>query len=96
MLVSAPIMTIEQLKDRLEALAPGTRAEVEDLTGTQDHFQAVIVSPAFTNKIAVEQHRMIFQWVHPEIDSGEIHALSLKTYSPEQYAKRQQTQISRF
>jgi len=72
-----------QLKERLETLAPGTRAEVTDLTGTQDHYQATIVSPVFRGKMMIEQHRLVFAVVQAEVDSGELHALTLKTYSPE-------------
>lgn len=80
-------MTPAQLKARLETLAPGTQAQVTDLTGTQDHYQALIVSPAFGGKMMIEQHRMVFKVVQAEVDSGEVHALTLKTYSPEQYEK---------
>lgn len=76
-----------ELKQRLEQLAPNTHAEVVDLTGTADHYQAVIVSPAFAGKTMIEQHRMIFGLVQAEVDSGEVHALTLKTYTPEQYNK---------
>src|SRR3954452_17711673 len=78
-------MSPEKLKQRLESLGPLTNAEIIDLTGTQDHYQAVIVSPEFTGKIMIEQHRMVLELVQEEIDSGEVHALSLKTYTPEQY-----------
>lgn len=81
-------MTPNQLKERIESLAPETRAEVVDLTGTQDHYQAMVVSPVFAGKMMVEQHRMIFGILQAEIDSGEVHALTLKTYTPEQYQKR--------
>ncbi|MEN9722850.1 MAG: hypothetical protein RJB38_836 [Pseudomonadota bacterium] len=77
-------LTIEQLRQRLESLAPGTRAEVVDLTGTQDHWQAVIISPAFEGKMMIEQHRMVMQHMHAEIDSGIVHALTIKTYAPSQ------------
>jgi len=78
-------MTPEQLKARLETLAPGTVAEVMDLTGTQDHYQAIIVSPAFEGKLMIHQHRAVFKLVQAEVDSGEVHALTLKTFTPEQY-----------
>jgi stress-induced morphogen len=81
-------MTPDQLQSRLETLAPGTQARVVDLTGTQDHYQAIVVSPAFDGKITIEQHRMIMGIVQPEIDSGEVHALSLKTFSPSQLEKQ--------
>ena len=76
-------MTPNQLKERLETLAPGTQAEVVDLTGTMDHYQAVIVSPAFMGKMMIEQHRMVFKLVQAEVDSGEVHALTMKTYTPD-------------
>lgn len=71
------------LKQKLEGLAPGTKAEVVDLTGTQDHYQAVIISPVFAGKMTLERHRMVLALVQAEVDSGEIHALSLKTHTPE-------------
>jgi stress-induced morphogen len=80
-------MTPEQLKTRLETMAAHTRAEVTDLTGTQDHYQAVVVSPAFEGKMMIEQHRMVYATVQREVDSGEVHALTLKTYTPPQFEK---------
>jgi stress-induced morphogen len=78
-------MTPDQLKARLETLQASTQAEVNDLTGTQDHYQAVVVSPAFEGKTMLEQHRMVFKLVQSEVDSNEVHALTLKTFTPEQY-----------
>lgn len=80
-------MNPEQLKKKLESLAPDTTAEIMDLTGTQDHYQAIIVSPAFEGKMMIDQHRMVLGIVQAEIDSGEVHALTLKTFTPEQFKK---------
>lgn len=80
-------MSPTQLKQRLESLAPQTYAEVTDLTGTQDHYQALVVSPVFAGKMTIEQHRLVFGLVQAEVNSGEVHALTLKTYTPEQYQK---------
>jgi stress-induced morphogen len=80
-------MTPDQLKAKLETLAPSTQADVMDLTGTMDHYQAVIVSPAFEGKMMIEQHRMVMKLMAAEIDTGEVHALTLKTFSPAQYQK---------
>lgn len=80
-------MTPEQLKNRIAQLAPGTEVEVIDLTGTQDHYQAIIVSPAFEGKMMIAQHRLVMGILQKEIDSGEVHALTMKTFSPEQYKK---------
>jgi stress-induced morphogen len=81
-------MTPDQLKARIETLAPQTEAQVNDLTGTQDHYEAIIVSPAFVGKPMIEQHRMVFGLFKVEVDSGEVHALTLKTYTPDQFKTR--------
>lgn len=81
-------MTLEQLKERIESLGPGTRAEVRDLTGTQNHFEALIVSPAFEGKKLMDQHRLIYALVDAEMKSNEVHALAMKTMTPEEYEKK--------
>lgn len=81
-------MTPDQLKNRLETLSPGTCVEITDLTGTMDHYQATIVSPVFEGKMMLDQHRMVMAVVQSEIDSGEVHALTMKTFTPAQYEKR--------
>ena len=80
-------MSPDQVKARIETLAPGTEAQVMDLTGTQDHYQAVVVSPVFEGKLTMQQHRMVFDLFKSEIASNEVHALTLKTFTPAAYAK---------
>ena len=80
-------MTSEQLKNRIESLHFGTAAQVSDLTGTGDHWQATIISPAFEGKTMIEQQRMVMALLKTEIDSNEVHALTMKTYTPAQYEK---------
>ena len=60
--------------------------EVVDLRGG-DHIQAIVVSPEFENKSLVEQHKIIYEIFSNEMKSNEIHALTLKTYSPSQWEK---------
>jgi len=77
-------MSPDALKNRIEKLGEQTQVEVVDLTGTEDHYQATIVSPAFEGKLMMEQHRMVYDLLKQEMASGEVHALTLKTYTPEQ------------
>ena len=74
--------TATELKDRIEAALPGAEANVEDLTGGGDHFRAEIVSDRFTGLSRIEQHRLVYDVFGREI-GGPIHALSLKTTTPE-------------
>lgn len=81
-------MSPTELKQKLEKLSQGTRVEIMDLTGTSDHYQAVIVSDAFVGKMMIEQHRMVLALVQAEVDSGELHALTMKTFTPEEYQRK--------
>jgi stress-induced morphogen len=68
----------DALRSLLLASFPQAQVEVTDLTGTSDHFQALIVSPAFEGKTRIEQHRMVYAALG-ELMKGEIHALALTT-----------------
>lgn len=60
--------------------------EVVDLTGTRDHYEATVVSPSFGGKTRIEQHQMVYRALG-ELMAGAVHALALKTYTPEAWAK---------
>lgn len=60
--------------------------EVEDLTGTKDHFRAVIVAPSFAGQGRVEQHQAVYRALG-ELMAGPVHALSIQTYTPEAWAR---------
>jgi len=68
----------DTLRARLLAAFPGARVEVTDLTGTQDHFQAVVVASEFDGKSRIEQHKMVYAALG-ELMGGPIHALALST-----------------
>jgi stress-induced morphogen len=70
----------ESIKLRLLAAFPDAQIEITDLTGTRDHFQAVVVSRAFAGKTRVEQHKMVYAALG-ELMNGDIHALALSTRS---------------
>jgi stress-induced morphogen len=72
----------EEIKQRIEAAIPGARAEVEDWTGGGDHFKATVTAAAFSGRSRIEQHRLVYDVFGAEI-GGPIHALSLKTKSPQ-------------
>jgi acid stress-induced BolA-like protein IbaG/YrbA len=51
------------------------------------HFESVIVSKAFVGKSMVQQHQLVYTALGDRMRS-EIHALSMKTYTPEQWNKQ--------
>jgi stress-induced morphogen len=72
----------EELKQRIESTLPGARAEVQDLTGGGDHFRAEVVSDQFAGLSRIEQHQLVYGVFGDEV-GGAIHALSIKTSTPE-------------
>ena len=75
------------LESRIKAALPDAQVTIRDLTGTGDHFEARVVSGAFEGKSMVEQHAAVYAPLQDLLDSGALHALALRTYSPEQWKK---------
>ena len=58
---------------------PDAQVEVEDMTGTGDHFQIFVVSAAFRGKMLIDQHRLVQRSIQSALDDGRIHAVQIKT-----------------
>jgi stress-induced morphogen len=65
----------------------GTSVQVNDLTGTHDHLEAVIVSSRFISLGRMQRHRLVYDCLREEM-KGPIHALTLKTFTPEEAAAK--------
>lgn len=76
------MMQAEAIRQLIEAGIPGCSAEV---SGDGAHFQAVVVSAAFAGRTSVQQHQLVYQALGERMEA-EIHALSIQTYTPEQWA----------
>lgn len=82
----------DEIKKRLKQKFTGAVVDVEDLTGTRDHFRVTVVSEAFRGKSLIEQHKMVYAPFQEEI-GGPIHAFSIKTFTPEKWDEKQQVNI---
>jgi len=65
----------------------GLDCEHLEVTGDGHHFEAVIVSPAFRGKNRVQQHQLVYRALGGRMHE-EIHALSMQTFTPEDWAAR--------
>ncbi len=74
--------TTEELRQRIEAGLPGASAQVQDLTGGGDHFRAEVVSDRFVGLSRIDQHKLVYDVFGDDV-GGPIHALSIKTSTPE-------------
>ena len=83
------MMQVDEVQKIVEGAIPDAQVRVKDLTGTMDHFQVEVVSGAFKGKILIDQHRMVQTPLQLYIADDRIHALSIKTYTPEEWNKKQ-------
>jgi acid stress-induced BolA-like protein IbaG/YrbA len=68
-------MEPSKVKALIEAGLPDAQVEV---TGDGRHFEAVVVSKAFEGKSLIQRHRMVMDTVKAQVESDELHALSIK------------------
>lgn len=66
-------------------LREGLACEHVEVQGDGRHFEAVIVSSAFRGKSRVQQHQLVYAALGGRMQA-DIHALSMKTYTPEDWA----------
>jgi acid stress-induced BolA-like protein IbaG/YrbA len=80
------MVTPEQVKQYIEQ---GLGCEFVNVAGDGHHFEAVIVSTAFAGKNKVQQHQLVYRALGDRMRE-EIHALSMQTLTPEQWAASKQ------
>ena len=71
----------KSIEDSIRAGLPCTHVQV---TGDGAHFEAVIVSPSFAGLTRVRQHQLVYGALGERM-RVEIHALSMKTMTPEEW-----------
>jgi len=79
-------MNTDAIKDMIEAGLPGAEVQVSGADGV--HFEAIVICDDFSGKSMLAQHRMIYEALGDKMQSGDIHALALRTYTPQQWAER--------
>jgi len=75
--------TPEIIKGYIAAGLDCAHLEVE---GDGQHFSAIIVSTAFAGKRPVQRHQLVYAALGDRMRE-EIHALSMKTLTPEEFQK---------
>ncbi len=80
------MMTLNQVEALIKSELPDAVVQVQDLKGG-DHLQAIVVSAEFEGKTLVKQHQMVYKAVKDALATEAIHALALKTYTPQEWEK---------
>lgn len=77
------MMHPEQIKQLILA---GMACEHLAIDGDGRHFQAIVVSREFEGKNRVQRQQRVLQTLKAKLDTGELHALSFKTLTPEEWS----------
>jgi len=79
------------IKDLIEAGLDDCQAQV---SGDGSHFDAIVIGEIFAGKSLLDKQRMVYATLGDRITSGEIHALSIKAYTPADWEKASKLQVS--
>ena len=71
---------IQNIKENIDA-----QAEVK-IEGGDCSLQVTVISEKFVGLMTIKRHRMINDLFKQDILNGNLHALSIKTYTPEEYS----------
>ena len=72
------MMSPQTVEEMVKTAFPEANVEVNDMTGTGDHFDIRVTSKKFEGKTLIEQHQMVHKALEAEMDRG-IHAVRITT-----------------
>lgn len=81
-------MTEDHIQSLINTGLACTYCKVE---GDGRHWYATVVSAAFEGKRPIQRHQMVYATMGSRMQTDEVHALSIKTYTPEQWAAQSST-----
>lgn len=79
-------MTADELQ---HLIAAGLPCEHISLEGDGRHWYATIVSGEFEGKRLIARHQRVYATLGERMKTDEVHALSMKTYTPAEWAQQQ-------
>jgi stress-induced morphogen len=77
----------DEIKTRILASYPDAQVKLTDLTGTLDHWEALIITPAFEGQRLIVRQQGVYKALG-DLMSGPVHAFTMQTLTPEQAQKR--------
>ena len=81
--VVRPLVIDEAIAVLLRQTMPDAEVRVFDMTGTMDHLEVFVRSKAFAGVSPLDRHRMVERALAPARADGRIHALQIRTATPE-------------
>ena len=78
-------METSEIKQLIENGIDDAKAIV---TGDAGKYQATVISPVFEGLSMVKEHQLVYATVNAQIASGDLHALTIKTYTPGEWQEK--------
>jgi stress-induced morphogen len=78
----------KQIEEIILGAVPNAQVMVRDPMNDGEHLEATVISESFVGMSLVNQHRQVMQSLKDAF-TGDLHALELKTYTPEKWASTQ-------
>ena len=82
-------MEIDEIRSVIEKGIPGSQVVVD---GDGTHFSAIVVSDEFSGKSMVQQHQLVYKTLGDKVGT-DIHALAIKTYTPDEWEKEKDLRV---
>ena len=79
-------MSPDQVKQLIQQ---GLDVASVEVNGEGGHFDVRVVGECFAGKSPVQKQKLVYATLNPQITSGEIHAVTIKAYTPEEWQKAQ-------
>ena len=78
-------MDSEKVKTLIESGLPNSSVIVN---GGEGKFEATVISDQFEGLNMVKEHQLVYATVKEQIASGELHALSIKAFTPKEWEEQ--------
>lgn len=84
-----------EIKSRIENGISNAECFVNEFSGGTDHYAVIVVSNAFDGQSLLTRHRMIMDLFKDEMNTGEVHALTIKAFTKMQWASEKENYIKK-
>ena len=78
-------MQVEEIKRLIEKKLGDAEILIE---GDGTHFTAIVISPLFMRQSRIKRQQLVYDAVRKELLDGSLHALSIKTYTPDEWQEK--------
>jgi acid stress-induced BolA-like protein IbaG/YrbA len=76
------MMNPEDVQNLISKSLSSAEVTVTDMTGTQDHFEIMVLWEGFKGKSLIQQHQIVNKSLAEALEDGRIHAIKIKTFAP--------------